>query len=122
VDPNSITWKLTGQARVDVAEDRAALGEEEYLRDRDRMRIHLCDYFNGAACVSKAGNISPIGKNSAGGKILKMRWGRPGCGKSGGIRLCIVAFCSERIVVLCRAFLRKDDPDDREFLAAAELE
>jgi hypothetical protein len=41
-----------------------------------------------------------MGRNSAGGKILKMRWGRPGCGKSGGMRLAIVAYCAKRIVVL----------------------
>ena len=121
MDPKSIKWKLTGEARKGAADDRATLGEEEYLADRDRLRLHLCDYFRSGKCASKGISISPVGKNSDGGKVLKVRWGRPGCGKSGGVRMAIVAYCDEMLVILCRVFLRRDEPSDAEFEDAGEL-
>lgn len=61
-----------------------------------------------------------MGATPAGGKILKVRWGLPGMGKSGGLRLAVVAYCESREVVIAGAFLRSDDPDDATFFAAAE--
>jgi hypothetical protein len=55
------------------------------------------------------------------GKILKVRWMTPGCGKSGGLRLAIVVYCESFKVVLCRGFLRNTEPSGAEFDAAADL-
>lgn len=52
--------------------------------------------------------ISPLGATKSGGKILKVRWKYMGAGKSGGLRLCLVAFCEQLRVVLCHASLRRD--------------
>jgi hypothetical protein len=46
---------------------------------------------------------------------------RPGSGKSGGLRFAIVAFCDSMKVVLCRAWVRKDDPSNADFEAAGDL-
>ena len=62
-----------------------------------------------------------MGSNSEGGKVLKMRWLRPGEGSSGGYRFAVVVYCDIKKIVLCRAFLRKTEPTTQQFLDAAEL-
>lgn len=47
-----------------------------------------------------------------GGKVLKVRWALPGCGKSGSLRLVVVAYCNEKRVHIAQAFERRDNPSD----------
>jgi hypothetical protein len=118
---SEITWFVTEGAASAVAEIRAQLGEKEYAQDVRDLRELLCGYFNAiTGCTGKQGKtISPIGVVKHGGKVLKVRWTRPASGKSGGLRLCFVAYCDERRVVLCEASLRRDADND-ELLDAAE--
>jgi hypothetical protein len=50
-----------------------------------------------------------------GGKCLKVRWGVPGCGKSGGLRLAVVVYCDQKRVKLAGAWNRSSDPSDSDF-------
>lgn len=69
----------------------------------------------------RARSIRRIGVSPLGGKVLKVRWELPGRGKSGGLRIAMVAFCKRRRVVLARTFIRNQEPSDTDFAAAQEL-
>ena len=57
-----------------------------------------------------------------GGKVLKVRWAYPGCGKSGSLRLVVVAYCEQKRVHIAQAFDRREDPSDDDIRdAVAEL-
>lgn len=123
LEVHEVTWIVTEAARDDVARIRDTLGEENYSADVRALRRTLCGYFDAVdGCSSKLGaSVVPVGASADGGKLIKVRWGVPGCGKSGGLRLAFVAYCDSRRVVLCRAFIRRDDPDDADFESAAKL-
>lgn len=123
VVPSDVTWLITEEASRDVEDIRSELGDAAYFDDCKSLRDMLCCYFTSEVdCLRKQGkSIACVGATDDGGKILKVRWLRPGSGKSGGLRLAFVAYCDRRVVVLCRAFLRSDDPDDGDFEAAGEL-
>ncbi len=101
---------------------REQLSAEQYERQKRSLKEFLCSYFSAEnGCDSRQGkSISPVGATPKGGKILKVRWGLPGCGKSGGLRLVVVAYCDELRVYLAEAFNRKDDPSTAEVLDAAD--
>ena len=122
VSRREITWILTEEASEDIAEIREVLGEA-YMADVALLRDMLCGYFSGDdGCTTAQGkSIRPIGATSDGGKLLKVRWMVPGAGKSGGLRYAFVVYCERRTVVLCRGWVRKDEPDDADFEAAGEL-
>jgi hypothetical protein len=117
-----ITWIVTEEGHQDLADVREALGTG-YKADVAALQDMLSDYFSGdEGCTTRLGKtISPLGLTSSGGKLLKVRWLMPGCGKSGGLRLAVVVFCESRKAILCRGWPRKDDPDDADFEAAGEL-
>jgi hypothetical protein len=50
--------------------------------------------------------------------VLKVRWGLAGEGKSGGLRLIVVAYCDEKKVVIAEALQRRDDPGAGEIRTA----
>jgi hypothetical protein len=111
-----IDWKIRRRASSHLAEYRDAVGEASYMAQRRSLQEWLCLYFNGrTGCESKWGNISPICSTKDGGKALKVRWAGPACGKSGGLRLAIVAYCNIRRVDVAGAWMRKEDPDSDEF-------
>ena len=117
-----ITWIVTEEGHADLGDVREALGTG-YKADVAALQDLLSDYFSGdEGCTTRLGKtISPLGLTSSGGKLLKVRWLMPGCGKSGGLRLALVVFCESRKAILCRGWPRKDDPDDADFEAAGEL-
>ncbi|HEX7681334.1 MAG TPA: hypothetical protein VF713_24585 [Thermoanaerobaculia bacterium] len=117
-----ITWVVTEEGHRDIAEVRAALGDG-YNADVALLQELMSGYFSGdEGCTTRQGKtISPLGATSDGGKLLKVRWMMPGCGKSGGLRFAFVAYCERRTVVLCRGWVRKEDPDDADFDAAGQL-
>jgi hypothetical protein len=113
---SDIKWNIRRRAVADLSEYRSAIGEQSYLEQRKSLQEWLCMYFNGkVGCDGKWGNISPICSTSDGGKALKVRWAGPGCGKSGGLRLAIVAYCAAFRVDVAGAWMRKEDPDSEEF-------
>lgn len=116
--PEDGTW-IVGKDATDLKDIRDELGVEEYDKQKLAMKEFLCGYFSTGDCVSKQGrSVSPLGGTPKGGKALKVRWGLPGCGKSGGIRLIVVAYCAEKKAVVAYASKRKDDPSEKEFKGA----
>ncbi len=98
-------------------EARAAFSKQEYRDAKKALQLLLCSYFSAGDCNKALGStITPIGATQAGGKILKVRWGFPGCGKSGGFRMCVVAYCDRRRVVIAEIFIRKDDQGQRTLI------
>ena len=125
VTPKDITWEVLKAALPEIQEVRKTMTPEGQEEDKQALRKYLCDYFNseeGKSCDRKQGSaISPVGfRTATGGKCLKVRWLVPGRGKSGGLRLAVVAYCNDRRVKLAGAWLRKDDPTDEDFAAAAD--
>lgn len=110
--PSDGTWTVSPTA-AGLSQVRDSLGEAVYEGQKKSLQTFLCAYFSTGHCDTKQGaSISPLGATPAGGKILKVRWGLPGQGKSGGLRLCVVAYCDELRVTIAEAFVRKDNPSD----------
>lgn len=100
---------------------RQQLGHEGYEAEKLALKYYLCNYFNSGTCRHKQGNqISPMPSTltGRGGRCLKVRWGLPGTGKSGGLRLAVVAYCDIRLVKICGAWRRSLNPTDSDFDAA----
>jgi hypothetical protein len=86
---------------------------EDYEQDKQALQEFLCGYFSTGDCRNAQGSsISPMKASPKGGKVLKVRWAYPGCGKSGSLRLVVVAYCDEKRVHIAQAFARRDDPTD----------
>lgn len=118
--PSDGTWTVLPTASG-LSQVRDRLGEALYEEQRKALQLFLCEYFATGHCDTKQGaSISPLGATPAGGKILKVRWGLPGQGKSGGLRLCVVVYCDEMRVTLAEAFARKDNPSDAAFEQAVK--
>jgi hypothetical protein len=122
VTRQDITWEVLHDAQKDLAFVRAELGEDAYKETKHALQDLLCNYFNsGSQCSKKGLSISPMGATElGGGKKLKVRWALPGGGKSGGLRLAVVAFCQRRLVRIAGAWARKEDPGDADFEEAFE--
>lgn len=118
--PSDIKWEVLPQASATFRPIEAAMSTEEIKTCRAGLKEFLCAYFSAEkGCSTKLGDsISPIGGTPAGGKCLKVRWAIPGRGKSGSLRIAVVAYCDDRKVKLAGAWVRKDDPGDAEFEAA----
>lgn len=122
IKPIMVGWHLSQEAHEDLRRDRRDWGEEAYAQQCSAMKEYLCHYFSSHAdCDVKFGTIARLGSSADGGKVLKMRWLRPGSGKRGGYRLTIVAYCDVRKVVLCRAEIRADVDGDADVAAATAL-
>ena len=79
----------------------------------------MCAYFNMGDCSKEQGDaISPLGGAPDGWKAFKVRWGYPGCGKSGGVRLAVIVNCADLRVKLVGAWWRADNPGESDFKAA----
>lgn len=122
VDPATVVWEQCSGARPELRIVQDQLGEQSYLEWLEELKAFLCAYFSSERpCVQKQGkSISPVASGVKNGKGLKVRFGFPGCGKSGGLRLAVLAFCERRVVKIAGAWRRKDDPEDEDFRAAFE--
>jgi len=111
-------WELLPNARPCIDQIRATMTPEDYEQDKHALQDFLCNYFNTGNCDHKQGkSVSPMKSTftEEGGKCLKVRWGLPGCGKSGGLRLAVVVYCKLRRVKIAGAWLRPSDPSDQDF-------
>lgn len=117
VDRAEIQWKLSVSTVKAIADLRESLGEVEYAETKRAFQELLAGYFSAElGCKSKLGKtISPLGGTAKGGRSLKVRWALPGGGRSGGLRLLVIAYCDEQAVLVAGAFPRIDDPSDEEF-------
>ncbi|QDT75863.1 hypothetical protein [Lacipirellula limnantheis] len=101
-------------ARADVLFDlRNHMTPEAYLEQKKALQKFLCGYFSTGGCNGSLANaISPLKAAPRAGKVLKVRWAYPCCGKSGGVRLVVVAYSEAKRVHIAKAFYRSDDPSD----------
>jgi hypothetical protein len=119
-EPEDGKWQLGGNA-TRLFELRQQMTPEEYEADRLALKQFLCGYFSSGDCrTSQGSSICPVKGTPRGGKVLKVRWAYPGCGKSGSLRLVVVAYCEEKRVVIAQAFDRRDDPTDTDIQDAVE--
>lgn len=113
--PEDGKWQLGGQAEL-LFHLREQMTAEAYEQDKRALQEFLCGYFSSGDCNNALGDsISPLKATRKGGKVLKVRWALPGCGKSGSLRLVVVAYCHEKRVHIAHAFRRSDNPSDDEF-------
>lgn len=111
-EPQDGKWQVGGQARL-LHELRQRMTPEDFEADKRALQEFLCDYFSSGDCTNAAHkSISPMKASPKGGKVLKVRWAYPGCGKSGGLRLVVVAYCDQMRVHVAQAFDRRDNPTD----------
>ena len=115
--PTDGKWEVLRGAQPVLDEIRSRMSAEEHEQQKRALQEFLCAYFNSGDCTKELGkSISPVGmKTGKGGKVLKVRWGIPGSGKSAGLRLAVVVYCKELRVKIAGAWIRKDDPPDGEF-------
>ncbi len=113
-------WQLGGKAKL-LFELRDEMTPEEYEQDKLALQKFLCGYFSSGDCKNALGDsISPLKATPKGGKVLKVRWAQPGRGKSGSLRLVVVAYCQEKRVHVAQAFQRSDNPSYDDVRDAVE--
>lgn len=111
-EPQDGKWQVGGQAKL-LHELRQQMTPEEFEADKLALQEFLCGYFSSGDCQNALGkSISPMKATPKGGKVLKVRWAYPGCGKSGSLRLVVVAYCNQKRVHIAQAFDRRTDPTD----------
>jgi hypothetical protein len=116
----NVTWLVGYHARAEIQRERKTLHDHDYNDQRDALREYLCAYFNSEdGCLHNTRSISPIDGAPPGLKAFKVRWGRPGQGKSGGYRLVIVADCINHRVAVQSFIARREEPTDAEIEEAA---
>lgn len=116
--PADGTWQLGPRATL-IASLRDRMTADEYERQKRALKEFLCGYFSTGDCSHALGSsITPVKASPRGGKVLKVRWGYPGCGKSGSLRLVVVAYCEQRRVHIAAAFDRRDNPGDDDLREA----
>jgi hypothetical protein len=112
--PEDGKWQV-GQTATVLFELRQRMTSEEYEQDKRALKEFLCGYFSSGDCRNSQGSsISPMKATPKGGKVLKVRWAYPGCGKSGSLRLVVVAYCDESRVHIAQAFDRRANPTDEQ--------
>jgi hypothetical protein len=116
LDPEFFAWQASPSAKREL---KKILGVDDLSNFRDKIgQILCCDYYPATLGRSKAANVNPIVCGIPHGRGFKMRWAYPGCGKSGGIRLGILALCKARRIIVALACKRMQDPADSEFADA----
>lgn len=115
VERTHVTWLVMKKAGALLEGIRKEYpSAQAYEDDRHALQEWLCHYFSTGTCLEKSGTISPMGGVPDGGKVLKVRWTRPGRGKSGALRLILVAYCGKLTVKLACAYVRENDPSKDE--------
>ena len=113
-EPQDGTWQI-GEAATLLAELRQRMTPETYEQEKQALKEFLCGYFSTGECRNALGSsISPMKATPGGGKVLKVRWAYPGCGKSGSLRLVVVAYCDQKRVHIAQAFDRRENPTDED--------
>lgn len=119
-EPSDGKWQVGGEAKL-LIELRQQMSSEQYEDEKRALQEFLCGYFSSGDCNHALGDsISPLKATKKGGKVLKVRWALPGSGKSGSLRLVVVAYCDEKRVYIAQAFSRRDNPSDDDFRGAVE--
>ncbi len=112
--PEDGKWEIGKNATL-LSDLRERMTPEEYAAQKKALKEFLCGDFSTGNCTNSQGrSISPMKATPSGGKVLKVRWAYPGCGKSGSLRLVVVAYCEQLRVHIADAFDRREDPDDED--------
>lgn len=108
--PTDIRWTVAAHAHAAAVAIEKDLGEDWYNKAKAGLKSLLSSYFGmHNRCETGLGNtIRPVGGGSSGAVCLKVRWGLPGCGRSGGLRIIFTAWCDERSVEIQNISKRKD--------------
>jgi hypothetical protein len=119
VTPDQVRWMVCKGASELLRDIEEELGDQAPAVRQGLKRL-LCDYFSSdGGCLGKLGKtISPVACGIRNANGLKVRWIYPGCGKSGGLRLAVLAYCDERLVKFAGAWRRKTDPSDDDMATA----
>lgn len=108
VTPEQITWSIVPEARGQIK----ALPPEVHAHYGEMLTTFketVCNFINTTQdCDGKALGVSPLGGYGKGGKYLKVRVALFGRGKSGSLRVLVVACCEVKEVVALAADMRKD--------------
>lgn len=116
--PQDGKWQVGPHAHA-LHRLRQQMSPDDFEQDKRALQEFLCGYFSSGECRNALGkSIVPVMRTPRGGKVLKVRWAYPGCGKSGSLRLVVVAYCDEKRVHIAQAFDRRDDPTDEDLLGA----
>ena len=119
-EPQDGKWQLGEKASL-LSDLRLRIPAEEYEQQKQALKEFLCGYFSTGDCRNAQGaSISPMKATPGGGKVLKVRWAYPGCGKSGSLRLVVVAYCEQKRVYIAQAFNRREDPSDEDIQDAVQ--
>lgn len=117
MDLSDVTFMVSNRFKDS---DLRALFGKSYLVQQDSIRTMLLRYVSHTPkCTERALQTQCIGVTESGAKLLKTRLAVPGGGKSGGLRLGIVADCQQRELTLVLAVRRNTDPPSTAFFAAA---
>jgi hypothetical protein len=112
--PSDGKWQIGRNAKL-LIDLRQRMSTEDYELEKLALKKFLCGYFSSGECRHAQGSsICPVKAAPRGGKVLKVRWAYAGSGKSGSLRLVVVAYCDERRVHIAQAFDRRDNPTDEE--------
>lgn len=118
--PEDGKWQIGAKAKL-LLDLRERMTPEKYEENKIALKRFLCGYFSTGECQSPQGSsICPVKATRRGGKVLKVRWAYPGCGKSGSLRLIVVAYCKQRRVFIAKAFDRREDPSDEDIQEAIQ--
>lgn len=118
--PEDGKWQLGEKAGL-LQRLRERMPPAMYEAQKLALKRFLCGYFSAGECQNAQGSsICPVMATRKGGKVLKVRWAYPGCGKSGSLRLGVVAYCAQKRVVIANAFDRREDPTDDDLQSSTE--
>ena len=108
--PADIRWTVAAHAHAAAIAIENSLGEKWYNEAKEGLKFLLSNYFSTHnKCDAALGKtIRPIGGTANGAILLKVRWGLPGHGRSGGLRLIFAAWCTERNVEVQEINKRRD--------------
>lgn len=120
--PEDGKWQVGEKVNL-LTDLREQMTPEEFEQEKRALKEFLCGYFSSGDCRNAQGSsIAPMKATPKGGKVLKVRWAYPGCGKSGSLRLVVVAYCEQKRVHIAQAFDRRDNPTDDDIQdAVSEL-
>jgi hypothetical protein len=126
ISVDDVTWWIPRSTWSEIDADIVSVvGKDVYDRVlRPAFRQVVVAYINVEdRCAGQQGNtVRPIGGTPTGGKLLKVRLGIPGRGKSGSLRILASLHCEERRCHILLARWRRDADEADEALASARDE
>jgi hypothetical protein len=108
----ALLWKI--EVAVERALKKVFKDDPDLSKFKADLGDHLCVYYNATVGLKRGSGVSPISCGVAEGKGFKARWILPGQGKSGGLRLAVLAMCKRKTVTAVFAEVRSKEPTDAQ--------